>query len=39
MSLPVEAMAQTINMENPECARCATCIDNCEQEAIHYFFK
>ncbi|MBG0784331.1 MAG: 4Fe-4S binding protein [Anaerolineaceae bacterium] len=39
MSLDVNAMVQSGNMENAECILCGKCIDNCPEKVIHYTFK
>ena len=36
MSLPVEKMVNTNNMENLECILCGTCVDNCKEGAIKF---
>lgn len=38
MSLKVNEMVQTKNMENSECILCGSCVDNCPQGAIQYSF-
>ncbi len=38
MSLPVEKMVSRQSMENKECIFCGTCVDGCEQGAIHFSF-
>ncbi len=39
MSLDVNKMVQTENMENSECILCGSCVDNCPKEAIQYSFE
>lgn len=39
MSLDVNAMVQTENMENSECILCGTCVDNCRKSVIRYSFS
>ncbi|MCJ7622223.1 MAG: 4Fe-4S binding protein [Anaerolineaceae bacterium] len=39
MSLDVNAMVQTGQVEDPECILCGTCVDNCAQSAIRYSFS
>ena len=39
MSLDVNRMVQSGQMENSECILCGTCVDNCSQHAIHYSFS
>jgi ferredoxin-type protein NapH len=39
MSLPVEQMVGSGNMENSECILCGSCIDGCEKNVINYCFK
>ena len=38
MSLPVEMMVNSDQMENPECILCGTCIDGCEFNVIRFAF-
>ena len=38
MSLEVNRMVQTENMENSECILCGSCVDNCPKGAIKYSF-
>jgi polyferredoxin len=38
MSLPVEQMVESNNMENTECILCGSCIDGCKSKAIKYRF-
>jgi polyferredoxin len=39
MSLDVNAMVQTGNMENADCILCGTCVDNCAKKTIRYSFS
>ena len=39
MSLDVNGMVQSGNMENAECILCGKCIDTCPEKVIHYAFK
>ena len=39
MSLDVNAMVQSGNMENAECILCGKCIDNCPESVIRYAFR
>jgi ferredoxin-type protein NapH len=39
MSLPVERMVNTHNMENAECILCGTCVDGCEHKVLRFIFK
>jgi len=39
MSLDVNDMVQSGNMENTECILCGTCVDNCSKHAIRYSFS
>jgi ferredoxin-type protein NapH len=39
MSLDVNAMVQKGAMEHSECILCATCVDVCPKEVIHYTFR
>ena len=39
MSLDVNAMVQTGQMEHSECILCGTCVDNCSKKAIRYSFS
>jgi ferredoxin-type protein NapH len=38
MSLDVNKMVKSENMENPECILCGTCADNCKQGVIRFTF-
>lgn len=38
MSLDVNGMVKSGNMENPECILCGTCVDNCKQQVIRFTF-
>ena len=39
MSLEVNQMVQSKNLENSECILCGSCVDNCPQGAIKFSFK
>jgi ferredoxin-type protein NapH len=39
MSLDVNGMVALGKMENSECILCGTCVDNCNNKAIHYSFS
>jgi len=39
MSLDVNAMVQTGQMEDAECILCGTCVDNCDKNAIRFSFS
>ncbi len=39
MSLEVDAMVLSGNMEHTECILCGTCVDNCTKKAIRYSFS
>jgi len=39
MSLPVEMMVKSNNMEHSECILCGTCIDGCEYNVIRFAFS
>jgi NAD-dependent dihydropyrimidine dehydrogenase PreA subunit len=38
MSLQVNEMVQTKEMENSECVLCGSCVDNCPKGVIKYSF-
>jgi polyferredoxin len=39
MSLDVNRMVRSEDMENDECVLCGTCVDTCPEDVIHYSFS